>query len=460
MFDWLMFDTSLLSDPVIISRLILQCVLFGLSAFFSMSETALFSLSTLDFQKLRDEKHPQSDNLHKLLDYPRVLIVSILCGNELVNIAATVNLAGVLLALYGDPDQAGWINIIIMFPLLLMFGEITPKTIAVTNTYNVSAKIVSAPINLWVKFIKPVRSVVMLIANFLTSLFIGEQRKQENLLGVDEIKTLLEEANEHGELSAIERVIIDNLLDAKDAEVVEVMIPRPRLIFLDIEQPLPVLVEQLRRYKRARFPAYKGHPDNIVGMINTNDIAALILAETDLESVDINSILRPVVAVPETKTIHEMLDLFRRENTTAALIFNEWGSVDGFVTLRQVLRYFVGAIATTSDADQRFDEIEPGQFRVSGQMNLERVNDIMNTDLELARMTTIGGLIFQQLDRLPRVGDKVELSGLNAEVIKMKGHRIDRVDITSGSLLINDAEDYIDEENPEQSVLNQEETRR
>lgn len=451
MFDWLMFDTSLLSDPVIIFRLILQCVLFGLSAFFSMSETALFSLSTLDFQRLRDEKHPQSDNLHKLLDYPRVLIVSILCGNELVNIAATVNLAGVLLTLYGDPDQAGWINIIIMFPLLLMFGEITPKTIAVTNTYNVSSNVVSAPINLWVKFIKPVRRIVMLIANSLTKLFIGEQRKKENLLGVDEIKTLLEEANEHGELSAIERIIIDNLLDAKDAEVVEVMIPRPRLIFLDIEQPLAELIEQLRRHKRARFPAYKGNPDNIIGMINTNDIAALILAETDLESVDINSILRPVVAVPETKTIHEMLDLFRRENTTAALIFNEWGSVDGFVTLRQVLRYFVGAIANTSETDQKVEEIEPGRFRISGQMNLERVNDIMNTDLEHARMTTIGGLIFQELDRLPIVGDKVELSGVNAEVIKMHGHRIDCVDITSGSLLITDADDYMDEENPEET---------
>ncbi len=446
MFDWLLFDTSLLADPVIIFRLVLQCMLFGLSAFFSMSETALFSLSTLDFQRLRDENHPQSDNLHKLLDYPRVLIVSILCGNELVNIAATVNLAGILLALYGDPDTAGWINIIIMFPLLLMFGEITPKTIAVTNTYKMSSDVISAPINFWIKLIRPLRSIVMMIANSLTSLFIGEQPKQENLLGADEIRTLLEEANEQGELSAIERVIIDNLLEAKDAEVVEVMIPRPRLIFLDIDQPLPKLVEKLRRYRRTRFPAYQGHPDNIVGMVNTNDIAALILENADLDQVDAKSLLRPVVAVPETKTIHEMLDLFRRENSTAALIFNEWGSVDGFVTLRQVLRYFVGAIASKDHTEQSFDEIEPGRFRVSGQMNLERVNDIMHTDLEHSRMTTIGGLIFQQLDRLPTVGDKVELSGVNAEVIKMKGHRIDQVEMTSGPVLLTDTEDYLDEE--------------
>ncbi len=444
MFDWLVFDTSLLADPVIIFRLVLQCLLFGLSAFFSMSETALFSLSTLDFQRLRDEKHPQSDNLHKLLDYPRALIVSILCGNELVNIAATVNLAGILLILYGNPDTAGWINILLMFPLLLLFGEITPKTIAVTNTYKVSANVVSAPINFWVMLIKPVRGIVMLVANFLTTLLIGEQRKQENLLGADEIRTLLEEANEQGELSAIERVIIDNLLEAKDAEVVEIMIPRPRLIFLDVQQPLSELLKKVRRHKRARFPAFKGHPDNIVGLINTHDIAALVLNQTDLSTVKAESILRPFVAVPETKTVHEMLDLFRREEATSALIFNEWGSVDGFVTLRQVLRYFVGAIASTTDVEDSFDEIETGRFQVSGQMNLERVNDLMNTDLENARMTTIGGLIFQELDRLPTAGDEVELPGIQAKVIKMKGHRIDQVQITSGSLLITDADDYID----------------
>ena len=444
MIDWILFDPQLLSDPTIILRLILQIFLFALSAFFSMSETALFSLSKLDFQRLRNEKHGQADNLHKLLDYPRALIVSILCGNELVNVAATVNLAGILLSLYGNPDQAGWINIIIMFPLLLMFGEITPKTIALTNTYNVSSNFVSAPINFWVRLIKPIRAVVMLLANFLTSLIIGEQRKQENLLGVDEIRTLLAEANEHGELSAIERVIIDNLLEAKDAEVVEIMIPRPRLIFLDIEQPLTKLIKKIRRHKRARFPAYKGHPDNIVGLINTNDIARLILSKADLESIDITTILRPVVAVPETKTIHEMLDLFRREDATSALIFNEWGSVDGFVTLRQVLRYFVGAMTNTTDAEESFTQIEEGKFSVSGQMNLERVNNIINSDLENARMTTIGGLVFQQLDRMPKQGDKVELAGVNVEVLKMKGHRIDKVAISSGSVLIPDADDYTD----------------
>jgi len=255
MFDWLVFDAAMLSDPEVILRLVLQIVLFGTSAFFSMSETALFSLSEIDLQRLRDERHRQSDTIHKLLDYPRALIVSILCGNELVNVAATVNLAGVLLILYGDPERAGWINIIVMFPLLLVFGEITPKTLAVTNTYRIASNVVAGPIGVWVRIIGPLRAVVMSVANYLTTRIIGSSNTQASLLGTDEIKTLLAEVSDHGDLGATERIIIDNLLDSQDAEISTIMVPRPRVIFLDVERTLPELIESIRQHKRSRFPA-------------------------------------------------------------------------------------------------------------------------------------------------------------------------------------------------------------
>lgn len=430
MLDWLLFDVTLLSNPEVIARLVLQAALFFLSAFFSMSETALFSLSSLDLQRLRDERHQRSDTIHQLLDYPRSLIVSILCGNELVNVAATVNLAGVLLILYGNPEQAGWINILIMFPLLLVFGEITPKTLAVTNTYKVASNVVAAPIGLWVRLVGPLRRIVMSMANYLTTLVIGVPNQHTNLLGTDEIKTLLAEVTDHGDLGATERIIIDNLLDSKDAEVITIMIPRARMIFLDIEKPLPELIESIRLHKRSRFPAYRGHPDNIVGIIRTDDIASLIHSDIDLTDVDIESILRPVVAVPTTKAIHEMLELFRRDNTTSALVFNEWGSVDGFVTLRQVLRFFIGVLNSHSTDDHSFEEIGVGRFIVSGQMHIEHVNALLNCDLTPPRMTTIGGMVFQKLDRLPRAGDTVTLSGVFTRVISMSRHRIDRVEIS------------------------------
>lgn len=434
MIDWLLFDASLLASPEVILRLILQVLLFCLSSFFSMSETALFSLSDLHLQRLRDEQHRQSDTIHKLLDYPRELIVSILCGNELVNIAATVNLAGVLLILYGNPEQAGLINILFMFPLLLIFGEITPKTIAVTNTYKVASEVVAAPIGVWVRLVRPVRTVVMSVANFLTTLIIGSQNTRSNLLGADEIKTLLEEVADHGDLGATERIIIDNLLDSKDFEISTIMVPRPQIIFLDASQPLPELIKVMRLHKRARYPVYRGHPDNIVGIVRTIKVASLVHAGTDLSTASIESVIDPVVAVPSTKTIHDMLDFFRRENTTTALVFNEWGSVDGLVTLRQVLRFFVGILNRDSEDDHSFEELGDGRFLVSGQMHIEHVNDLLNCDLDSPRMTTIGGLVFQALDRLPHEKDEVDLPGVRARVVKMNRHRIDRIEIASGSV--------------------------
>ena len=225
------FDASRLLEPGMIIALTFQLLLFVASAFFSGSETALFSLSRLDLQKLRRERHAQSDTLHALLDQPRRLIVSILCGNELVNIAATANLAGILVQLYG-PERAGWINVLVMFPLLLLFGEVTPKTIAVGNPVKVSADIVAGPLAFWTRLITPLRRIVRIIADKITTWIVGPERARENILRVDEFRTLLADVAEEGVLDATERVLIDNLLEASETEIVEIMTPRTKVRFL------------------------------------------------------------------------------------------------------------------------------------------------------------------------------------------------------------------------------------
>ena len=138
------FDPSRLLAPDMVVRLVLQAGLLAGSAFFSGSETALFSLSDVDLEELRRKRDPRTDLLHDLLSQPRRLIISILCGNELINIAATANMAGILIVLYG-PERAGLISLLVMVPLLLLFGEITPKTIAVSFPVQVSTRIVSTP---------------------------------------------------------------------------------------------------------------------------------------------------------------------------------------------------------------------------------------------------------------------------------------------------------------------------
>jgi len=221
------FDQARLKEPEMIARLILLGLLLIGSAFFSGSETALFSLSRMDLEKLRRENNRHSETLHALLDQPRRLIISILTGNELVNIAASINMASIIISLYGI-DKAPVVTILIMVPLLLLFGEITPKTIAISNPVRVSTSMVALPMNLWVRLITPLRWLIRGVADRITTLIVGEEKAAENILHVDEFKSLVEEVAKEGNLDATERALIYNLLEAGDTEIVEIMTPRTR----------------------------------------------------------------------------------------------------------------------------------------------------------------------------------------------------------------------------------------
>ena len=196
-------DLARIGEPDIVARLVLQVLLLFASAYFSGSETALFSLSRLDLQKLRRERNRHSDALHELLDHPRRLIISILCGNEFVNIASAANMAGILVVLFG-PERAGIVTVLVMIPLLLLLGEVTPKTIAVSSPVTVSTRIVAAPMTLWVRTVIPLVWAIRGASDRLTTAIVGEEKAAENILHVDEFRTLVETSAEEGELNATE----------------------------------------------------------------------------------------------------------------------------------------------------------------------------------------------------------------------------------------------------------------
>ncbi len=428
----LAFDSSRLAEPDMVARLALQVVFFFCSAFFSGSETALFSLSRLDLQKLRRDRHSQSETLHALLDQPRRLIISLLCGNELVNIAATANLAGILVRLYGA-ERAGWINIAVMFPLLLLFGEVTPKIIAVSHPLRISAEVVAAPLNLWAKVIAPVRAVVRTVAERITSWIVGEERARENLLQVDEFRTLLEDVAAEGVLDATERVLIDNLLEAGETEIVEIMTPRTRASFLDAEMTVPEMVQRFTEIRHPRVPVYRRHFDNLVGFVHAEDVMRLVLDDADLTKLGPEDILRPPVVVPPTKNVDEMFDFFQAHNVRAAVVLNEFGGVDGLISMRDVIKFLFGEISEGIEGQELYQERDENVYEVPGEMKLTDFDDLTNFGIEDPRMTTIGGVVFRYLDRLPQVDDRVEMDGFVATVLEMDGHRLARVRIAKGA---------------------------
>ena len=426
------FDTARLSEPDMIVRLCVQALLLCGSAFFSGSETALFSLSRLDLQKLRRDRHRHSETLHALLDQPRRLIISILCGNELVNIAAAANMTAILVSLYGV-ERAGLVSVLVMVPLLLLFGEVTPKTISVSNPVRVSAGVVATPMSFWVRTITPLVWMIRSVADRITTLIVGEEKAAENILQLDEFRTLVEEVAREGELNATERALIYNLLEAGDTEVVEIMTPRTRTAFLNADMSVPEMVEQFRSYRHPRVPVFRVHRDNLVGFVHAEDILRLVLDDTDLNSLELDDIMHPPVVVPLTKKVDEMFDFFTANDARAAAVLNEFGGVEGFVTMKDVLTFIFGQISGDVEGQELYRERDEDSYEVDGDMKLTDFNNLSNFGIEDPRMTTIGGVAFRHLDRLPRTGDSISVEDITITVLEMEAHRIARVKVSRGA---------------------------
>ena len=430
--DALVLDPTVLADPHIIIRLAVQVLLLIGSGFFSGSETALFSLSRLDLQRLRKERNPYSESIHALLDQPRRLIISILCGNELVNVASAANMAGILVHLYGA-EKAGWLTTLVMVPLLLLFGEVTPKTIAVSDPVRVTTGVVAAPMSLWVKLVAPLRWVIRGVADRITTLMVGEEATAENILQVDEFRSLVEEVAEEGELDATERALIYKLLEANYTEIVEIMTPRTRTKFLNLDTSVPDMVAQFKSYRHSRVPVFQGHRDNLVGFVHAEDILRLVMDEVELAILKPVDIMHPPVVVPPTKKIDEIFDFFQANNVRAAAVLNEFGGVEGIVTMKDVLTFIFGQISGEIAGQEFYKEQDDNEYEVPGAMKLTDFNTLTNFGIEDPRMTTIGGVIFRHLDRLPQVGDSVVIEGIGLTVLEMDGHRIARVRATRGA---------------------------
>ncbi|MGD8235902.1 MAG: CNNM domain-containing protein, partial [Chromatiales bacterium] len=290
--DTLAIDPAQLAEPDMVLRLLLQVLLLFASAFFSSSETALFSLSQLDLQRLRRERHPKTNTLYRLLEQPRRLIISILCGNEFINVAASANMATILVSLYG-PENAEWINVIIMVPLLLLFGEVTPKTIAVSNPVRYSTAVVAGPMMIWVRLITPVREAIRLVSDRVASMIVGEEKAPENLLHIDEFKTLVIDAEEEGDITPNERTLIYNLLAAGSTEIVEIMVPRTRMVFIDEDWSMPEILERVRQYRHNRLPVFRKQRDNVIGFLHAEDFVPLLSEKPDLSQVALDDLLHP-----------------------------------------------------------------------------------------------------------------------------------------------------------------------
>jgi putative hemolysin len=404
-------------------RLLALLVLLGCSGFFSGSETALLSLDKIRVRFLQQSKRPQADKLAALLAQPDRLLSGILVGNNLVNIAASVIATGLFVHLFGADGE--WLTVVILTPLLLIFSEVCPKTYAAQYPEKASF-IVLAPIGLILWVLTPVVFVVSSFSRLLTS-FLRKDDAKPFSVSEDEIKAMIEVGEESGVVAAEQRRMLHGIFELSENRVRDVMIPRTEVNGFEVTASFAEVVAVIGGTRHSRFPVYKGSLDQIIGVVYSKDVLDFFAQPDDFS---LEQLCRPPFFVPEAKRIAVLLQSFRKKREHMAIVVDEYGGIEGIVTLEDVVEEIVGDIHDEyDDGVVDFTEIALRHYLVDASIPLREVNRRFDLNLPEEHVTTLAGYLLQIMGRIPAEGDSCEEGGILFRVRRMEERRIEEVEM-------------------------------
>lgn len=427
---------SYFSDTIII------LVLIALNGIFAMSEFAIVSAKKTRLKQRADKGDTQAVTALKLANEPTPFLSTIQIGITLVGIfagafgGATIaeELARYLrgfpaFAPYSDALSITLVVIAITY-LTLIFGELVPKRLALNNAEAISYHVAKPMF-----FLSLIAKPLVLILSYSTEAVLRLMRVRKTTgppVTEEEIKIMLEEGTQAGIFERAELNMIEGVFDIGDRRVESLMTHRTDIIALDLDDPANENLKKMIESGRSNFPAYERDLDNVVGMVSVKDILAKLVEKG---TVDIRaSITKPLFA-PEAVTVLKLLESFKETGVHVALITDEYGSIQGIVTLHDILEAIVGDVRSLGEpAEEQITTLEDGSWLIDGDTPIEKLKDILSVDYfpeeEQGYYRTIAGLIMFILQRIPKTGDHFELMGLRYEVVDMDGIRIDKVMVT------------------------------
>ena len=412
-----------MDNILFILELAIFIILLGCSAFFSSTEVALFSLNKLQIEKMRAEGNRRVDLIERILSEPRRLIVTILIGNEFVNVTASVISASMIIHLLGADSK--YFNLFVMVPLLLIFGEITPKVIAIRN--NAAFATVQSPIIEQVaRLITPVRWVVRIVSEFFTTLLIGKELSRGNLITEDMVRTLAHVAVGEGTLDHAEAQYIDQIFDFGNQRVSDLMTARADVTFVPIGASGPEILAIFRESRQSRMPVYDENRDNILGILHARDLLAVDLNAVGTDDHILEGLLRPPYFVPESKSASDLFNTFRHRKKSIAVVVDEYGGVTGVITMTDLLGAIFGDIPTASDEAEEdwFHELADNRFALPGAMPLDDFNSRFRANLAVDDIRTLGGLVLHHFGEIPAEQASVEIWPFRFTVQRIEANRI------------------------------------
>lgn len=397
--------------------------LFVLSAFFSGSETALLSLDKLRLKYLVEKQRRGARQLEGLLSRPDRLLGAILVGNNLVNIALSVFATSLFVQVFGARGEL--YTILILTPVLLVVAEVCPKSIAAQFPERF-AFLVWRPIR-WIQtLLTPVIWLVTILSRWLTRLFAGRQ-PEGPFISRDELRTLLQFGKRSGAVAQEQHQMLEGIFELAQMRVRDVMIPRTQVVGIQLDTDFNQLIALIRQAHHSRFPVYDGDLDHVKGIIHAKDVFQYL--ETP-EAFSLPELLREPYFVPESKRIETLLHTFRRKHVHLALVVDEYGGVEGIVTLEDVVEQIVGEIQDEYDEEaEMFQELSPSHFLVAGSVPLRTVHRRLGLDLAAGEANTLAGYVLHNLGHIPTEGEEVLLPEATLRVYSLEDNRIHQVEL-------------------------------
>ena len=403
---------------------LLVVLLLG-SGFFSASETSLMSLSKIRIRYMEDEGVKGAKLVGSLIEKSSDLLSSILVGNNIVNIAATSVSTSLFINIFGDGGVA--IATAVMTVLVLVFGEITPKTIAANSPEKV-AVVVSKPISIIMKITKPIVWVFNLLTGIIFKIMGIDNDGVKPFITEEELKAMVNVSHEEGVLEMEEREIINNVFQFGDMQAKEAMIQRLDMVAIDIEDSYDEIIELFKSEKLSRLPVYQESIDDIVGILNIKDI--IFLSDKEIENFDIKDYVREAFFTYEFKKITQLLEEMKKEKTQMAIVVDEYGGTAGLLTIEDLVEVIVGDIDDEYDEEEEeIVKINDNEYLVEGSTKISDVNEQLGINLESEEFDSIGGFIIGYLKRIPEENEIIEVEDVKFKVESIDKNRINKIRI-------------------------------
>jgi putative hemolysin len=417
---------------VTLLELLAVAALILLNAFFVAAEYGLVTARRTRIRELEQQGNRRARSVLQIVANPPRFIAAMQLGVTATSLAIGA-LGEQALAKIFDPILASVVAFALAFLIItflhVVIGELVPKGVALRHS-ETTALAVSAPVRGFFVLLKPLIWVLQRSSEIvLRALGLEPPGEEDDVLSEAELKMVLDRSTTHGEIEQQEQEMLYKVFDFADKEVSEVMVPRPEVVALSVELPPEEALSAMIESPYTRYPVYRGSLDEIVGILHVRDLISA-LTDRGIAGVQIEELVRPAHIVPETKDLAALLGEFRRDNQHMAIVVDEYGELEGIVTLEDLLEEIVGEIEDEFDLpDESVERLPDGRMRIDGTFPIDDFNEQFERDLPIEDYHTVGGFVFGLLGRAPEPGDEVAYDGTRFKVLEVEGSRIERLEV-------------------------------